>query len=360
MKLLFYNCVYRPGHMYYDTKMIGYLSKIADKLIVLQPESWFDIKCRNIEYVNCEVKQKNKTRFKRLSMWVRSAFNSLNAAKVIRKKMPDIVVVGEYELATFGITFPILKVACSNIVIVNHNNIDQLVKSGFKRKMFSNYKDKVYHCTLEPFVKEYVQNVFDLKEDKVFCWPHPAEPVEKRKIEDLKFEQGSKCIDVIGLSQSNDESIIRSLINAEKVNGIFRKNHLHAVLKSKENCYDDGFLKVIQGWINEEDYKNYYKNTKSVLVAFPPTYRYRVSATLIEAIRDNIQVIGANIELMNYYNKEYPNICRIFNLDSFISDLVNMQNVDSFLRNCEFKRFMSCHSDEYITNLISQNLNSLL
>lgn len=363
MRILFYNCVYRPGHMYFDTKMIEYLSDISEQLVVLQPDNWFQVHKSNIVYSNCELPQNNTAKFKRFSTWTISTNNSLKAIRKIKQFDPDVVVIGEYELSTFGITIPLLRAACSKIVVVNHNNIDQLAKYGLKRLMFNWYKNKIYHCTLEPFIKEYAQKCLGVREDRVFCWPHPAEPMKSQMSKkDYKKEKANTSlkVDIIGLSQSNDERFIQSLIRQEIENSVFKNNNLHVVLKSKEVSFDDGFLTVIKGWIDIDTYDDYYNNTCGVLVAFPSTFQYRVSATLIEAIRDNIQVLGSDIELMRYYNKEYPNICKIYCEESFVNDLLCLQKANSLKQKDEFESFMTRHSDTYICNIMLQDLRHLV
>ncbi len=360
MKILFYNCVYRPGHLYFDTKLISYLSKVAEELIILQPEGWFDIKEENITYVDCELRQNKKTKHKRASLWRRTIINSVRAAKEMKRFSPDVVVVGEYELSTFGVTIGLLVSKCPNIVIVHHNNIDQLRTSLIKRSLFKTYKNKVFHCTLEPYIKEFIQKEYGISQEKVFCWPHPSEPLkEASKNAEREQKDGIKEYDIIGLSRSNDEGLIDSLIQQEKKESIFKNNGLRILLKSKTKTFDDGALTVIKGWIQDDEYKRYYSSAKSVFVAFPDSYQYRVSATLIEAFRDRIPVIGSDIKLIWYYQSMYPHICQVYSDMTFVNSLKTISE-ESDEKEREFELFIERHSDQYITNQIQKNLSELI
>ena len=354
MKVLFFNCVYRPGHLFFDSKLLGFLSSVTNKLIVLQPANWFNIENINISYIDCELRQNKKTKLKRLSTWIRSATNVIRALPKISNEKPDCVVVGEYELSIFSFVFPLLLMRCKKIILVQHNNIDQLTNSKIKRMLFSLYKNKVYHCVLEPFIKDYIVGEYNIIDSRIFCWPYPiGETTDDPRMNTCKQ------YNIIGLSQSNDENQIEELIKLEEEQKVFEKNKLRVLLKSKRNEYDDGYLKVLKGWICDEDYQRYYNSANSVLVAFPPSYQFRVSATLIEAFAKHLPVIGADIMLINYYHKAYPDICMIYNSKTFVDELKNCtKNTEDMNR--EFKDFSVAHSDDYILTQIKKDLEGLM
>ena len=355
LDVFFYNCVYRPGHMYYDTKLITALSEASDSLSVFQPKDWFNVNLEHTHYINKGLTQNKKTKFKRMSIWWRSFLNSFRAVREIKKSRPNFVVVGEYELSTFWITINSLLSTGAIVIIVHHNNIDQIVANKRKRKLFDLYKDRVVHCTLEPFIEDFTSSHLNIAENRVLCWPHPSERLQETSTDISSCE---KVYDVIGLSQSNDEKLIDYLIRLEKKDKIFQKYGLRVLLKSKVQAYDDGALTVMMGWIDDNDYMKYYQSTKCVLVAFPQSYQFRVSATLIEALRDRIPVLGSNIRLINYYHEAYPNICCIYNTDTFVYDIINFLS-NNHDQDKEFVEFFNNHSDKYIVDKIHGDLVKL-
>lgn len=149
------------------------------------------------------------------------------------------------------------------------------------------------------------------------------------------------------------------MIKLEKAELPFQKSGLRVLLKSKVQTFDNGSLTVIKGWIDTDTYKKYYQNAKCVLVAFPQSYQYRVSATLIEAIRDKIPIIGADIQLIKYYNSIFPNICSIYRESSFVDDVLHSL-VRSKEQENEFSKFIETHSDEYIAGIIKHDLLQLM
>ena len=350
MKILYFDCVYYPGHLGFDSSIISCLAESAEEMVVIQPDNWFSVNVNTIRYINRGIPKRKTKRFGRFITWKISVLNVLHSLPIIRKEKPDVVIIGEYELLTFSFVFPLLYFYCKRIVIIHHNNIDQLTHSRIKRILFSLYKNRVYSCVLEPFIKEYLEHKYEIAEDHVICWPHPIKGAPS------KLDINSmKKYSVIGISNSNDEELIANIIELEKELNVFKNNQIRIILKSKTTEYDDGYLTIINGWISDDEYNDYYNNAHSVFVAFPSSYQYRVSATLLDAIKRKTPIIGSDSMMMDYYHSAYPNICKIYNPQTFIDDIKAYSIIDETMEG-EFNRFMRSHSNEYIINQIKNDL----
>lgn len=347
MEILYFNALYQQGHRYMDKKNIYNLSCIS-KLTVLEPRGWYDETLENVVYYRSALKEKKNAR--RIDSWICALKNCREAAKLARKLGIDIIVFGEYELITIPIAIKFFP-RKAKIIVYNHNNVDQLENSAIKRLVINRLKNKIYHCTLEPFIKEYLVEKYGLKEERIFVWPHPIERKDK-------YSGDSIIYDCVGISNSNDGEIIKSICDNEIKSGRIKENGLKVILRARgAEKFDNGFLRTLNGWLSQEEYEEYFNRSRSILIPFPQSFKYRISGAVFDGLINKKIVIGSDIPLMRYYSKKYPSLCFIYEkgnvLDAIIDAGKHQMNMDSY------ETFLKDHSDLSIQAIMQKDLEGI-
>ena len=353
MKVLYYDLTYPIGHKYFDEKTIENLSKVSE-LTVLCPENWYRTKTANVNYYyNAEELPFDKASTRRI--FFNALHNTRIAKRIMVREQIDAVVIGKFDHFSMPIVVSLLGSKIP-IFVIHHNEIDQLNVEGKKGKIkhifFNLFKDKVIHCVLEDFIRDYL-----IKEEKIVtehtcCWPHPVE-------RDINEYTNSGLYDCIGISTSNNQDYIRSICDDERLNQAIKGEGYHIILRSKDFNYDNGNLKVYTGWITDDEYKHYFENTKSVLIAFKNGYHYRVSASIFDAFSHNIPVLCTDIPLARYYRAKYPNICYIIQ-KSVVDGIKELKSYAYEEMKTQFARFRYDHSDSCIQRRMRTDLERVI
>ena len=136
----------------------------------------------------------------------------------------------------------------------------------------------------------------------------------------------------------------------------FERARQRVILKSALETYDGSYLNVVTGKINQEKYNYYVENAKTMVVCFPDTYKYRVSAVVMEAIRNRIPVLGSGIRLIEFYKEAYPSIFEICTYSDLSYKISGILNCKSEEQATDFQRFINDHSDMEIQNAMKNTL----
>ncbi|RLQ94813.1 glycosyltransferase family protein [Falsibacillus albus] len=346
MNVLFLDFLYPKGHQRFSKDLIKYLSDIYDVNVIAKQGYYIDF-TDDLQKVN-KLEEHN---FKIGDNWLLSRISSLNvmlkSAIFIKKNKSDYILVSSFDTITFAIG----KIFFRNkdkMYIVHHNNVDEL-DNKYKLKIFKSYMNNVNHIVLEGFIKDYLVNEIGVNKKNVFVLPHPLYINETCK------EQREKYL-CIGLSNSNDEYFIEQIIKTEKENKKFLNSRKKVILKSKKYEFDNGYLKVVKGYLKKEKYDEYVSNSEYIFMPFPDTFCYRMSGTLMDALSNKKIVLGSDIPLMRYYTRKYPSICKIIkDASAFFYFLLNSEQ--NATRNAkEFHSFNKFHSKENITRVLSDIL----
>lgn len=347
MKVLYFNALYELGHKYIDKKNIYNLSRISE-LTVLEPKGWYDEMLEGVTYKESAWERNRK--YGRIDSWICALKNCRAAAKLAKVSEIDIIIFGEYELITILIALLFFQ-RDARIIVYNHNNIDQLEYSAVKRYIFSKLKNKVYNCVLEPFIKDMLLNRYGVQEERILVWPHPIERDKENADDNIIY-------DCVGISNSNDEQTVKDILENEIKFETIKKSGKHIILRTKTlDTFDNGFLTIIKGWISQERYEKYINQTQSILVSFPTSFRYRVSATVLEGLINKKIIVGADVPLMRYYADKYPSLCFIYKngevldaIESINKHQIDMQSYDAFLQD---------HSDIYLQRVMEKDLKKI-
>lgn len=344
-KVLFADLYYPPSHRNMEEVTLNNLSQVCD-LYIMAPGNWYSklpvdahiIETPNYHYDSIK-STKNRLR------------NAIKNIKLINENLKtrgiDILVLGEFENYILPIT-RILLPHNIKVLIMHHNNIDLMMQRKIQKIMFVICKNQFNHLVLDNFIGEELVISYKVNADKVYCWPHPMYETYPNQL---------KKYDCVGISHSNDEKVIQAIVNTEIQEHPIESNRLKVLLRSKIIEYDNGYLKVIKGWLSNEEYQSYLDNAKCVLVPFSKaSFQFRPSGTVIDAFSRNTYVLGSDIALIRDYSKKFPSICKVFNVNSFVKDLVKM--IDSKSNPADFEEFKLIHSNLKIQNLMKQSINN--
>ena len=263
------------------------------------------------------------------------------AAKLNRKNKYDHIIFASYHPYVSAF-IPFFFKRLDNIYAMNHNNIDYLDVSAKARKVFSLYGRKINHVVFEEFIADYLSKTYKILPNQIFVVPHPMNQI---------FDKHPVKYDCVAISNSNDEAWIESLIKYEKETRVLSKNGLKVVLRSKEYDFDNGALKVINGYLEDEQYYDYICSSKYIFMAFPETFKYRMSGTIVDALSNSIPVIGTDIPLIRSYEKEFKSIVVCAKNPK---DLVEVLKNKGASNEEQFVRFKEEHSTESITNSLKK------
>lgn len=258
----------------------------------------------------------------------------------------EIVCLTYDEVSLFFCSFFLPR--GKNVFLMHHVNIDNITKSKIKRWMFEKYKNKYSHIVQCGFIADYMVSNFDIK--NVLVWPHPLNRVNQENVK--------RDIDCVGISNSNDEHLINDLIIAETTKEIFKKNGLFVVLKSKKQKFDNGYLKIINGFLPNDVYNDYIARAKSIFLPFPAQFNMRMSGTLIDGLTNRKPLIATSIPLIRESSKCYPHIIKVYNRDTIITILQSF-NLKGTLEK-EFDEFRNFHSDENLMKIMFSSLDSAI
>ncbi len=346
MRVLYIDLLCEAGHKSFNENMIRVLEKttLTDKAFIDGYINFVDIdesEIIKIPGIITNYKNRFDYRVKQLKIirWLSKLIN-------INPKKYNAVIISGYDTISLAFGLFINSIPLP-VYVINHNNIDQL-ESITKKFLYKNMSKKVYHIVFEKFIKDYLTNKIGINSERVYVVKHPlSHNMYKKESESSNL--------IIGISNSNDEDFIKEIVDYEYKFGFCRRNKIEMVLKSKTNIqFDNGYLKVIKGFLTSQEYSDYYDNSKIVLVPFTNEFKYRVSGTLLDALTSNKFVVGNNILLMKEFERKFKNICYTY---SSIKELliIILKLIDESSKDDDYIKF----TEEYSDNCISQGWNEL-
>lgn len=328
------------GNKRLDLNIIKCLTNFTD-VTVACPKGWLSVNdgARLIEFDQIEVDCSKKNKILKHFYDVKMSCKKLKVAYQLDKQEHfDYLFFASFHIIALPLYLKKFPDFSKRVFITHHDSVDRIFNHALYGKIFNLYKNSVNHVVLEKFIGDFLIDRMNVKRERVFCVPHPLNCTEEKK---------QMIYDCVGISNSNDEVIIREIVEYEIKTKIFEKKQMNIILRSKNIQYDDGFLKVISGYLNDDEYYNYVASAKSLLVPFPLTFRYRMSGTVVDAFSNNIRVIGSKIPLLEYYEEQYPDICSVYETAAELIQILEKTKSKAKLE-LEFNEFKEKHNNEYI------------
>lgn len=326
------------GNKAFDKNIIKVLKSVCNLTVSCQT-GWFDEREPGVKYYEYDY-SKNKNGTSRKAVYSRN-YQSIKVAVSLDKKHKfDYIFFASYHTVLFPIVRLLVRRFKKRVFILHHNNIDNINKSFRLRLLFRTYSKAANHFVLEPFIKNHLIEKYHIKSSKIFYLPHPL---------NINNLSGSiKMYDCVGISNSNDESFVKSVISFENQTKAFKKSGKKVILRSKEYQYDDDYLKIIKGKLTDDEYLDYINRARVMFLPFPETFQFRTSGTVVDAFSNHISVVGTHIPLLVSLSKDYPSICStISTVEDFAHVILYGRQVD----NLDFEKYIELHSDDKIEDV---------
>lgn len=342
MKVLFCEFLYPLTHSRSNSFYINCLNEVVDELHVMSPKGFY--KNLDLGVINHDIRQLSVNRGK-ISYRKNTFYYMYMAYKIVCDNKIDKCIVASSDYITllfFKILLPNLE-----IYMIHHAELDSLYCNKLKRLVFAIYKNRIRHFVFEEYIKIYLRKELKIK-SKIIVMPHSLNKNEHVTV--------SKTFDLVGLSNSNDEDIICSLIQYEIDSHELKRRNMIVVLKSQKYHYNDGALIVLNGYLSDDEYNRYINGAKYIFIPFPKNFCYRESGTLMDALSNGKKVIASNVKLVNEYSKLYPSICFFFNTITDIMNVLMSSICDEHALKGEFDNFKKIHSKAYLIDIYKSAL----
>lgn len=231
--------------------------------------------------------------------------------------------------------------------LMHHYNVDLFCSSKLRRFLFGFYKKKFKHIVQCSFMKKVMVKTVNIDSSDVIVWPHPLNTIDKMsEIED---------IDCSGLSTSNDEEVIAEIIEMERNTSILKRENLHVYIKSRKHSFNDGNLIIINGFLDKDVFDDIIDRSKALFLPFPPSFKTRMSGTLMDALSNEKFVIGTRIPVVENSRKSYPLLVKVYDTASFVEQLKLLRKGEK--ETSQFQNFKKYHCDEYLSEIMKNSIN---
>ncbi len=322
------------GHKRQNEAIINVLSEIAELTIVF-PSEWFQTIPQNVKYYQFTpdfiCKKENFAQ-------IIKSLQCMKFAKSLDQKMHfDCIFFASYNIYAMVLSRLMFRKHCERVYILHHNISDQLDVSLSKRICFSLFKKKTKHILIEDFIRNSFIQKQHVPDNLTYFFPHQ-----------LNIEKQSSHItyDYTGISNSNDEKWIKKIIAEERKTSILKNTGIRILLRSVHYEYDNGFLTVFKGILDEQKYYKIIMESRVILIPFPKEFRYRISGSVADAFSNEKRVIGSNIPLIKKYHDDYPHICKTgVQIHDIIKDYNNKEKYETICKK-EFNQYKASHSYE--------------
>ena len=340
-KGLYFDSLFPKGHRKYNYSMVKLFSLQYD-LDVINYNHYYD----ELELPsNCNIINfKGDKSIEQLGIAGRIRSYSLikQCKKIFKKGHYDFLIIATFDVFVMLMANHLFSKK-DNVSLIHHNTIDQMNGSKIKKMCFNSYKKKYKHIVLEDYIADYIKSSNTIT-DKLFVVYQPltSKTIKSEEAKEYKYAAAS-------LSNSIDEEFLREIIKKEESNSLLEKNDLHIVIKSNNLESSSNNIKIIKGFISDEDYERIELESEYILLFYPKTFLYRASDILKNALSNRKKVICSNFMLANSYTKVYPNVCIIA---SSYEELVNELLSHRQSNEEEFDFFANNRSNEVVLSQI--------
>lgn len=341
-RLLVVDFLCAEAHRMFNMNVVRALSDFSEVTLVSVNDYYNqnseELRTLGVKVINYNYDLKKLSRYHAKLMIIK---NIIFCGKLSKHKNYDFVIALAHDtILSLFIPFMFHGV---RVGLFHHKNLDEL-KSYIKKRIFSLYKDKIYHFVFEDSFKKCLVNDYSVPETLVFSIPHPIAPrtIAERTI----------SFDCIGLCHENDEFFLDRI--EELSNEIVGKG-LKFVFRSKNQRQSTKNITFIKGFLNYSDYEGIIASSKTVFVPLPQYYQLRLSASIYDAFSWHKKVFTTSLSHAHEFENKYPGICSYV---SGPSDLLLQLEKDAFLNTNEdsFNRFVTEHSIPYVSAELKKTL----
>ena len=340
--ILITEMLYPKGHRTLDDKLIELFSNIGN-VEVCNYKDYFKINNRNIRFTNLPLqlivnKHEPIIRF--------CIIINLLIVKLFCKSSYDTVVLlssNSYITSIIHYLFP-----NKEIWTIHHNDLDAMIKYK-KIFLFQKGMSNVKHVVFSQKSKEILHEITGCSYEKIISIPHPI-TIQENNVNNLQNDNKNNKV-IVGIGLSNDEDFIRQCVNYDKT--LKTPLSYNILLRSKTLDYEGTSLKVIKGFMSEDDYQKVYKSAYSIVLLYPRDFIMRYSGTFINAIVLVGRVISNKIEVSMAESAKYPNMVTIIEGPEDLFS-IDREYFSKTINEGERLKYLQEHSDEAVIDLLKK------
>lgn len=324
MKLLLVDYLAPIGHIGFNSYHIGIIKSLSNDVTFMSSQKHInDCDCQGIKTLSLPKSLFTCYRLIPRSIYnrVQDIFKLLYLKCHLKKNKYDKIIFLSYDIMATGL----IKFKNIDIYLVNHANIDGL-KHEFKRyltiKLPFNYK----LVTLAPYIQDFAKSI--IKNKKILMIPHGLSKVYKAT-DYNELPLGLDKFIYCPANSSCNTKLLESICNNEMVHDYLKDNRITLVIKGVSFNIINANIMFITGFIDDKTYGSIMSHSMAVFAPYDSSFKYRISAILMECFANNIPVISfdsiAYLSFKQYFNYEFE----VDDAERFINVLEQIKIIDN-------------------------------
>lgn len=310
-KILYVDPLSPRGHINFNKIYIEELLKLYTNVDFAFKENYIDK--LSINYKNKVYSIPDKLYDKSKSK-IRNRFNYYKILSYIKKNCNidsyDYIIFSSYE--EISLYFSKFK---KKLILINHNNI-----SGLRNpiKLFFFRKNAIQHINivLEDYIKEYL---LTLNIPNVYTLYHGlGDPYDRALINnsslsnDFDYLHKFKYVIFSPSNTSSDNAFINNLITDYNFISFLKENDILIIFKNTHLHTEYENVRIICDYLSDLQYQYLFLRSDLILISYPSTFTYRVSAILLECMSNEKLCLISEIPSLNVYS-DYFNYSPFYN-----------------------------------------------
>lgn len=299
MNLLYIDIISSPSHKNFNNIYLKNIKNLGIDIFTIFREGYSE--CIDVYGINNLFKVPNKlykgngSFSKRLS-YIKILFYIKQRINVFDY---DYIIMSSYEEISLFFSF-----YYQNIILINHNNLANL-GNRLKRIIFKFISYRKTHVVFEGYFKDYCLQI-GVSNVKVVSHGLP-EPISKSTINHdvlkgyLGPEQYNYRVIFSPSSSSVDRDFIDNMLLDDKFTDFLEKNQWVFIVKGSGYKVCSKNVIIINNYLSEIEYNSLLIRSDIVLLSYPVSHKYRVSAVFFECVANNKLMIMSDIELFKSY-----------------------------------------------------------
>jgi hypothetical protein len=322
MKVLYVDPLSPSGHINFNLIYIEALVKIFDsidfafkdgyeeKLFIPNNSKIYVIPKKYYKYSNNKII--NRLMLFKIFRYIKKNFNINHY---------DYVIFSSYEEIALYLNF-----YNRNLIIINHNNLKGLnnpVKLHFFKKIAEKNVNVVFDNSMRDYLSSLgLTNIHTINHG--LPKPYNKKIIENQEmVNQFSYLKNYKYILFTPSNLSVDNQFIKQLITDNEFKSFLKNSKTLLILKSYKINVDSKNIRVINSFLTDLEYQYLFLKSNLIILPYPNTFNYRVSAVLFECMTNNKMCLTSDIPALKIY-KKYFNYNPSFNT---VSELMNKVSI---------------------------------
>lgn len=238
-----------------------------------------------------------------------SRFNIWRALRFIQKRVDE----STYD-AIFFSSYEEISLWCSHFkrpcVLVNHGNVaglDNRVRRWFARRLAPNATWLVFAAFIRQRVLFYgIDRVQIVPQGLVEPYPVDGQSARiLRSIDARIVESGMQHIIFVPSGAKYADAFIAETVASQAFRQYLKDRRILLVIKTVQLRHNAENIVALKGHLTRDQYKALFTSSTCLILHYPASFTYRVSATLMECFSNNKACLLSDIEAFRYFSNKF-------------------------------------------------------